>query len=167
VLPVSPRRAKEGYGHPLLAPRAVVLDLVITLSTPPQLWFSTGMKAVDHAVEQLCNPVRSPYADALAEAGLLEARVQITRVCLRSQEPLNQPLHARSECGSPWRGPAPHLRSNAAQRARRRRGQATRHAKGAAEGVADGVTGPEAPARIARSWLPPSSTIPSSQPRTR
>jgi maleylacetate reductase len=64
------RRAKEGYGHPLLAPRAVVLDPAISLSTPPQLWFSTGMKAVDHAVEQLCNPVRSPYADALAEAGL-------------------------------------------------------------------------------------------------
>ena len=64
------RRAKEGYGHPLLAPRAVVLDPAMTFSTPPQLWFSTGMKAVDHAVEQLCNPVRSPYADALAEAGL-------------------------------------------------------------------------------------------------
>ena len=47
------RRAKEGYGHPLLAPRAVVLDPAIILSTPPQLWFSTGMKAVDHAVEQL------------------------------------------------------------------------------------------------------------------
>jgi maleylacetate reductase len=62
--------AKEGYAHPLLAPRAVVLDPAMTLRTPPKLWFSTGMKAVDHAVEQLCNPVRSPYADALAEAGL-------------------------------------------------------------------------------------------------
>ena len=28
------------------------------------------MKAMDHAVERLYNPVRSPYADALAEAGL-------------------------------------------------------------------------------------------------
>ena len=63
-------RSKEGYAHPLLAPRAVVLDPAMTLATPPGLWFSTGMKAVDHAVEQLCNPVRSPYADALAEAGL-------------------------------------------------------------------------------------------------
>jgi len=63
-------RSKEGYAHPLLAPRAVVLDPAMTASTPPGLWFSTGMKAVDHAVEQLCNPVRSPYADALAEAGL-------------------------------------------------------------------------------------------------
>jgi len=64
------RHAKEGYAHPLLVPRAVVLDPAVTLSTPPALWFSTGMKAVDHAVEQLCNPVRTPYADALAEAGL-------------------------------------------------------------------------------------------------
>ncbi|HLZ82505.1 MAG TPA: iron-containing alcohol dehydrogenase [Caulobacteraceae bacterium] len=64
------RHAKEGYAHPLLAPRAVVLDPAMTLATPPWLWGSTGMKAVDHAVEQLCNPARSPYADALAEAGL-------------------------------------------------------------------------------------------------
>jgi maleylacetate reductase len=64
------RHAKEGYAHPLLAPRAVVLDPAMTVSTPSWLWASTGMKAVDHAVEQLCNPVRSPYADALAEGGL-------------------------------------------------------------------------------------------------
>jgi maleylacetate reductase len=64
------RHAKEGYAHPLLAPRAVILDPAMTLTTPPWLWASTGMKAVDHAVEQLCNPIRSPYADALAEAGL-------------------------------------------------------------------------------------------------
>jgi maleylacetate reductase len=64
------RHAKEGYGHPLLAPRAVILDPAMALSTPPMLWFSTGLKAVDHAVEQLCNPTRAPYADALAEDGL-------------------------------------------------------------------------------------------------
>jgi maleylacetate reductase len=64
------RRSKEGYAHPLLAPRAVILDPAMTATTPPWLWASTGMKAVDHAVEQLCNPLRSPYADALAEAGL-------------------------------------------------------------------------------------------------
>jgi maleylacetate reductase len=62
--------AKERYTHAQLVPRAVVLDPAMTLGTPPRLWFSTGMKAVDHAVEQLCNPIRSPFADALAEAGL-------------------------------------------------------------------------------------------------
>lgn len=64
------RQVKEGYTHPMLAPRAVVLDPTLTLATPPALWFSTGMKAVDHAVEQLCHPVRAPYADALAAEGL-------------------------------------------------------------------------------------------------
>lgn len=64
------RRVKEGYTHSMLAPRAVVLDPAMTLSTPAPLWGSTGMKAVDHAVEQLCHPVRAPYADALALDGL-------------------------------------------------------------------------------------------------
>lgn len=64
------RKAKEGYAHPLLAPRAVVLDPAMTVATPPRLWLSTGIKAVDHAVEQLCNPVRSPFSDALAADGL-------------------------------------------------------------------------------------------------
>ena len=63
-------QAKQGYTHPMMAPRAVILDPAMTLATPPQLWFSTGLKAVDHAVEQLCNPERAPFADALAEEGL-------------------------------------------------------------------------------------------------
>jgi maleylacetate reductase len=64
------RHAKEGYTHPLLAPRAVILDPAMARATPRELWLSTGMKAVDHAVEQLCHPVRAPYADALAADGL-------------------------------------------------------------------------------------------------
>ena len=64
------RRAKEGYAHPFLVPRGVVLDPALTLDTPASLWFSTGLKAVDHAIEQLCHPQRAPYADALAAEGL-------------------------------------------------------------------------------------------------
>ena len=60
---------------------------------PPQLWFSTGMKAVDHAVEQLCNPVRSPYADALAEAGLKGLAQGLLATKKRSGD-----LDARLEC---------------------------------------------------------------------
>jgi maleylacetate reductase len=85
--------SKEGYAHPLLAPRAVVLDPSTTVSTPPQLWFSTGMKAVDHAVEQLCNPLRSPYADALAEAGLK----QLARGLLATKA-AQADLDARLDC---------------------------------------------------------------------
>jgi maleylacetate reductase len=64
------RRAKEAFYHPLLAPRRVVLDPAVTFETPSELWASTGLKAVDHAVEQLSNRERAPHGDALAEAGL-------------------------------------------------------------------------------------------------
>ena len=64
------KHVKEAYTHPDMAPRAVVLDPALTLATPPRLWFSTGMKAVDHAVEQLCNPERAPMGDAVAAEGL-------------------------------------------------------------------------------------------------
>jgi len=87
------RHAKEGFAHPMLAPRAVVLDPAMTSQTPPNLWFSTGMKAVDHAVEQICNPIRTPYADALAEDGLR----RLSRGLAASKAaPLD--LEARLEC---------------------------------------------------------------------
>ncbi|ORY80467.1 alcohol dehydrogenase IV [Protomyces lactucae-debilis] len=42
---------KVGVNHPQLAPDAVILDGALTLSTPLRLWLSTGMRALDHAVE--------------------------------------------------------------------------------------------------------------------
>jgi maleylacetate reductase len=87
------RSVKQGYTHPLLAPCAVVLDPALTLGTPAQLWLSTGIKAVDHAVEQLCNPQRAPFADALAEEGLR----RLSRALPATK---NEPddLDARLEC---------------------------------------------------------------------
>ncbi len=64
------RHMKEGYGHPLFVPRAVILDPGMTRRTPAELWLSTGMKAVDHSIETLCGLYRSPFADALAGEGL-------------------------------------------------------------------------------------------------
>ena len=86
-------RSKEGYTHPELAPRAVILDPAMTRSTPPQLWFSTGMKAVDHSVEQLCNPERAPYADALSAEGL---RRLARGLAANKADPAD--LEARLEC---------------------------------------------------------------------
>jgi len=87
------RKVKEGYTHPMLAPRAVVLDPAMTLATPQRLWASTGMKAVDHAVEQLCHPQRAPYADALAAEGLQ----RLARGLSASQADATD-LDARLEC---------------------------------------------------------------------
>ncbi len=89
----SERHVKEGYAHALLAPRVVVLDPAATLETPPELWLSTGLKAVDHAVEQLCNPQRAPFGDALAKDGLFRLGQG-----LRATKRAPQDLDARLEC---------------------------------------------------------------------
>ena len=60
----SKRHVKEGYGHALFTPQTVVLDPAATLATPLELLLSTGMKAVDHAVERLCAIETNPYSDA-------------------------------------------------------------------------------------------------------
>jgi len=64
------RRVKEGFGHALFVPQAVILDPAATLSTPLELLLSTGMKAVDHAVERLCIPETNAYSDATAGEAL-------------------------------------------------------------------------------------------------
>lgn len=56
---------KGGCNHPSLAPKVVVLDPELTLSTPWQLWASTGIKALDHAVERLYSPNRQPITNVL------------------------------------------------------------------------------------------------------
>lgn len=39
-----------------LAPAGVILDAELTLATPDRLWLSTGIRALDHAVENLYRP---------------------------------------------------------------------------------------------------------------
>jgi maleylacetate reductase len=84
---------KEGFAHPFLVPRTAVLDPAMTRRTPPELWASTGLKAVDHAVEQLCNPLRAPFADALATAGLRRLAIGLPASAKSPED-----LDARLEC---------------------------------------------------------------------
>lgn len=57
-------KVKQGYRHPDLVPMTVILDPAPTVHTPEWLWLSTGIRAVDHAVEALCSPKAHPYCDA-------------------------------------------------------------------------------------------------------
>ena len=57
---------KEIFRHPLLVPRVIILDPAVTVRTPQWLWLSSGVRALDHAVETVC----APAADARS---LLEA----------------------------------------------------------------------------------------------
>jgi len=58
------RHVKQSYSHPLAVPKSVILDPAATLETPTELILSTGMRAVDHAVESWCSVKSSPMADA-------------------------------------------------------------------------------------------------------
>lgn len=52
---------KESFGHRLIVSRVIVLDPAATLATPMDLMLSTGLKAVDHAVERLCSQQAHPF----------------------------------------------------------------------------------------------------------
>jgi maleylacetate reductase len=48
-------KVKEGYRHPMLVPQIVVLDPAATVPTPLWLFLSSGVRAIDHAVEDICS----------------------------------------------------------------------------------------------------------------
>lgn len=64
------RHVKQSYLHPLLIPRIVILDPAVSVHTPEWLFLSTGIRAVDHAVEGICSSRPAPYADAAATHAL-------------------------------------------------------------------------------------------------
>jgi len=68
---------KHVFAHPMMVPRAVILDPRATLHTPADLLLSSGIRAVDHAVERWCSVRPQPFSDAVSlqamtmlEAGL-------------------------------------------------------------------------------------------------
>jgi maleylacetate reductase len=63
-------RSKQLFIYYNLAPRFVIFDPEVTLDTPPELWLSSGVKAIDHCVETLYSTDRQPVSDTMAEAGL-------------------------------------------------------------------------------------------------
>ncbi|MFB9744210.1 iron-containing alcohol dehydrogenase [Pseudonocardia sulfidoxydans] len=64
------RGVKDVYDAPELTPRAILLDPSLARHTPGRLWASTGIKAVDHAVETMCSVNAQPITDALATDSL-------------------------------------------------------------------------------------------------
>jgi maleylacetate reductase len=57
------RHVKESFSHPLMMPRTVILDPRASLYTPEWLFLSTGIRAVDHAVEDICSPQCQPISE--------------------------------------------------------------------------------------------------------
>jgi alcohol dehydrogenase class IV len=59
-------RVKSGVYDMRVLPRTVINDPVLTLSTPDWLWVSTGIRALDHAIECAYAIRHQPISDALA-----------------------------------------------------------------------------------------------------
>jgi len=65
------RHIKESYSHPLMIPRTVILDPDASTHTPEWLFLSTGIRAVDHAVEDICSVNGQPISEGAAYHALL------------------------------------------------------------------------------------------------
>jgi maleylacetate reductase len=86
-------KVKEALRHPLLMPRAVILDPWLSMQTPEWLWLSTGIRAVDHCVEGVCSREAHPYGDAQALKGLSMLAHALPRVKADATD-----LDARMDC---------------------------------------------------------------------
>ena len=84
---------KENFLHPKASPRSVILDPALTLHTPEWLWLSTGIRAVDHAVEDLCSINTQPISEATAFQALRLLGRGLRAV---KQDPVD--LSARLDC---------------------------------------------------------------------
>jgi len=67
---VSDAHTKQSFHHRLFVPRVAVLDPAATMHTPLPLLLSTGMRAVDHAIESHCAPNVHAIGEAHALLGL-------------------------------------------------------------------------------------------------
>ena len=60
------RKVKDLYTGDGLWVSEAFLDPAVTTATPGWLWASTGIRAVDHAIETVCSRISFPFADGLA-----------------------------------------------------------------------------------------------------
>jgi maleylacetate reductase len=87
------RNVKESYGHPMMMAKAVVLDPAATVHTPEWLFLSTGIRAVDHAVEDICSPQCQPLSEGASAQAL-----KLLAHGLRGAKNNPKDLDARLEC---------------------------------------------------------------------
>ncbi len=85
--------AKYKFSHVNMTPKLVFLDPVFTEETPEWLWISTGIRAVDHAVETLYSPLPNPINTSLSLQALKKLYEYLP---LSKKNPTN--LEYRLEC---------------------------------------------------------------------
>lgn len=94
---------KQGYTHRMMAPVAIVLDPALTVHTPEWLWHSTGVRAVDHALESLSSNHSSYFCDGVAESALRLLSQAMPEV---KADPANLDARLRCQIGA-WQSMIP------------------------------------------------------------
>jgi maleylacetate reductase len=89
----SVEKLKQSFMHPGIIPISVILDPAATVYTPEWLWLSTGIRAVDHAVETYCSLDANDYTDGAALQALRLLSEGLPRV---KADPAD--LEARLQC---------------------------------------------------------------------
>ena len=84
-------KTKEGVFGTNFCAQTIIFDPAVTVHTPPWLWLSTGLKAIDHCVEGYCADDSYPYV----QGQLLHALRLFSRSLRRNKE-APEDLAARS-----------------------------------------------------------------------
>ena len=89
---------KTGISHPELAPHAVIYDSTFALETPTHLWLSTGMRAMDHAMEIMYHP--SSTEMPCRQMAVTAAGDLFTNLPKYKQDPKNEDVITRLQLAS-------------------------------------------------------------------
>ncbi len=84
---------KRSYTASAVASRVIIYDPTVTLQTPITLWLSSGVMAIDHAVEVLCASPAHLVGDALKLSALTTLLTHLPRTRLAPDD-----LEARLHC---------------------------------------------------------------------
>jgi len=127
---------KHGFTGRFIGPVAVILDPAMTLHTPERLWLSTGIRAVDHAVEAICARNAQPFLDALGLRALKQLGGSLKRFGSEFVDPSRpESLQGRLGCQiGAW------LAATSIRRADYGASHGLGHALGADAGVPHGIT---------------------------
>jgi maleylacetate reductase len=86
-------KRKHSFWHPGLIPGVIVLDPAPTVHTPLWVWLSTGVRALDHAIEGLCSQFSNPISD-----GIYRQALQLLSRALAAVKRDPGDLEARLDC---------------------------------------------------------------------
>ena len=79
--------------HGKMYPSLIILDPALSTTTPESVWLSTGVRAIDHCVEEICSSMAIPEVDVEAEKAL---KLLIPNLLKTKANPSD--LEARLQC---------------------------------------------------------------------